>query len=130
MKAARWSDHATEKALWGLSYTSGGDGFLLSPTVTRPNIAEIGRYSKISGRYHRYCAMSQFVERAARSAVRRDVDAHPVKSRSQTARQEGRHVRNRVRYEVARFGREWPSRVARPTGFRWRCPRPRCLPQQ
>jgi hypothetical protein len=41
MKAARWSDHATEKALWGLSYTSGGDGFLLSPTVTRPNIAEI-----------------------------------------------------------------------------------------
>ena len=25
MKAARWSDHAIEKALWGLSYTSGGE---------------------------------------------------------------------------------------------------------
>jgi alkanesulfonate monooxygenase SsuD/methylene tetrahydromethanopterin reductase-like flavin-dependent oxidoreductase (luciferase family) len=25
MKAARWSDHAIERALWGLSYTSGGE---------------------------------------------------------------------------------------------------------
>src|SRR5260370_16848551 len=25
MQAARWSDHAIEKALWGLSYTSGGE---------------------------------------------------------------------------------------------------------